>query len=112
MSFGEKIRQRREELGLTQEDLIANIGVELSRQAVSKWECDETYPTVEKLLVLAAELDISLDTLFVDELNYLNRRKKSGLDLEKEYPGLIAGLKTFAKALESIHKTDTKEEST
>ena len=104
MPFGEKLRQRRDELGLTQEDVGANISAELSRQAVSKWERDEAYPEVEKLLVLATELDISLDALFADELAYLKRNKKSGPDLEKTYPGLITGLRTFAEALENLKK--------
>ena len=104
MSFGEKLRQRRDELGLTQEDVGANISAELSRQAVSKWERDEAYPEVEKLLVLATELDISLDALFADELAYLKRNKKSGPDLEKTYPGLITGLRTFAEAIENLKK--------
>ena len=104
MSFGDKLRQRRDELGFTQEDVGANISAELSRQAVSKWERDEAYPEVEKLLVLATELDISLDALFADELTYLKRSKKSGPDLEKTYPGLISGLRTFAKAIENLKK--------
>ena len=104
MPFGEKLRQRRDELGLTQEEMGANISSELSRQAVSKWERDEAYPEVEKLLVLATELDISLDALFADELAYLKRNKKSGPDLEKTYPGLITGLRTFAEAIKNLKK--------
>ena len=104
MPFGEKLRQRRDELGLTQEEMGANISSELSRQAVSKWERDEAYPEVEKLLVIATELDISLDALFVDELAYLKRNKNSGPDLEKTYPGLITGLRTFAEAIENLKK--------
>ena len=44
MPFGEKLRQRRDELGLTQEDVGANISSELSRQAVSKWETRALFP--------------------------------------------------------------------
>ena len=102
MSFGEKLRRRRDELGLTQEVLGAAINEELSRQAVSKWERDETYPGVEKLLVLAAKLNISLDELFADELAYLKRNEQAGPDFDKLYPGLFAGMKTFAEALRNL----------
>lgn len=35
----------------------------VSRQAVSKWELDEGYPEVDKLLLLSKKLNISLDSL-------------------------------------------------
>lgn len=71
-----------------------------SRQAVSKWERGDGYPEVEKLLVLAAKLDISLDVLFEDELNYL--KKKQPDDFLKKYPGLVVGLQAFIDKLEKI----------
>ena len=37
--------------------------LEVSRQAVSKWELDEGYPEVEKLIILAKKLNVSLDYL-------------------------------------------------
>ena len=61
MGFAENLRRLRKERNLSQEDLAELLGV--SRQAVSKWEQGEGYPEVEKLLVLAGELDVSLDSL-------------------------------------------------
>lgn len=58
------------------------------------------YPEVEKLLVLAAKLDISLDALFEDELNYL--KKKQPDDFLKKYPGILAGLQAFIDNLEKL----------
>ncbi|MBE6115166.1 MAG: helix-turn-helix transcriptional regulator, partial [Erysipelotrichaceae bacterium] len=48
MSFGENLRMIRKEKGLSQEDLAELL--EVSRQAISKWEMDMGYPEVEKLL--------------------------------------------------------------
>lgn len=98
--FGEKLKARREEKGLSQDDVADFFGENFSRQAVSKWERDCGYPEVEKLLVLAAKLDISLDALFEDELNYL--KKKQPDDFLKKYPGLLAGLQVFIDNLEKI----------
>ena len=98
--FGEKLKARREERGLSQDDVADFFGENFSRQAVSKWERDGGYPEVEKLLVLAAKLDISLDALFEDELNYL--KKKQPDDFLKKYPGLLAGLQVFIDNLEKI----------
>ena len=88
----------RKESGLTQLELAEKLNY--SDKAVSKWERDGGYPEVEKLLVLAAKLDISLDALFEDELNYL--KKKQPDDFLKKYPGLLAGLQVFIDNLEKI----------
>lgn len=96
--FPDKLKQRREEQGLTQEEVAAFFGEDCSRQSVSKWERGAAFPEVEKLLVLSVKLDISLDELFSDELKYL--KKGEGIDqFEISYPGIIAGLKTLATIL-------------
>ncbi len=61
MSFADNLRQVRKEKGLSQEALAEIMYV--SRQAVSKWEQGEGYPEVEKLLLLANRLNVSLDSL-------------------------------------------------
>ena len=98
--FGDKLKARREEKGLSQDDVADFFGENFSRQAVSKWERGGGYPEVEKLLVLAAKLDISLDALFEDELNYL--KKKQPDDFLKKYPGILAGLQAFIDNLENL----------
>ena len=66
MSFAERLKQIRKEKGLSQEDLAELLDV--SRQAVSKWEQGAGYPEVEKLLVLSNRLNISLDSLMAAEI--------------------------------------------
>ena len=61
MSFSENLKQIRKEHHLSQEELAELLDV--SRQAVSKWEQDQGYPEVEKLLLLSNKLNISLDVL-------------------------------------------------
>jgi transcriptional regulator with XRE-family HTH domain len=61
MGFAENLKQLRKEKQLSQEDLAEILDV--SRQAVSKWEQGIGYPEVEKLLLLASKLNISLDSL-------------------------------------------------
>lgn len=61
MSFGNNLKMIRKEKGLTQEQLAEMLDV--SRQAVSKWESDNGYPETDKLLVIAKELGVSLDYL-------------------------------------------------
>ena len=66
MSFAENLQAFRKKNGLTQEDLAELLGV--SRQAVSKWEQGDGYPEVEKLLILAEKLGVSLDALMGREV--------------------------------------------
>ena len=61
MSFGENLRTIRRERGLTQEQLAEML--EVSRQAVSKWEAGSGYPEADKLARLAKGLGVSLDLL-------------------------------------------------
>lgn len=61
MSFAENLRKLRKDKQLSQEKLAEMLDV--SRQAVSKWEQGIGYPEAEKLLLLSDLLDISLDDL-------------------------------------------------
>lgn len=61
MTLGERIRNRREKLKLSQGYVAEQIGV--SRQAVSKWETGQSEPTAENLVRLAELFEISLAEL-------------------------------------------------
>lgn len=61
MSFGEKLQTLRRKAGLSQEDLAGQL--EVSRQAVSKWERDSGYPETEKLLRMAQLFQVTVDYL-------------------------------------------------
>ena len=65
MSFGKNLQMLRKKNQLSQEGLAEMLGV--SRQAVSKWELGEGYPEVDKLLILAKKLNVSLDSLLGEE---------------------------------------------
>lgn len=61
MTTGEKIAALRREKGMSQEALGGQLG--LSRQAVSKWEADQTMPTMDNLVELGRLFDVPVDTL-------------------------------------------------
>lgn len=100
MGFAETLKNRRLELGLTQDDVAALFNEEFSRQSVSKWENGKNYPEVDQLLILSVKLDISLDKLFADELAYLKHSKDD--DFEEKYPGAVTALKLLARYLEKV----------
>jgi transcriptional regulator with XRE-family HTH domain len=61
MKFNEKLISLRRAKGLSQEQLANQINV--SRQAVSKWETAESQPDLAKLILLSDVFDSSLDEL-------------------------------------------------
>ena len=64
MTLCEKLTQARKAAGLTQADVAAKLNV--SRQAVSRWESGDTTPTMDKLKTLARIYGVSLDWLCSD----------------------------------------------
>lgn len=65
MTFGEKIQKLRKEAGMSQEELSYQL--EVSRQAVSKWERDNGYPETEKIIRMSKLFHVSLDYLLNEE---------------------------------------------
>ena len=77
MSFAENLKQLRKDKQLSQEELAEILDV--SRQAVSKWEQGMGYPEVEKLLLLSSKLNISLDYLMATELSQQSTNHKGNV---------------------------------
>lgn len=59
MKLGEKLQELRKEKDLSQEKIAELIGV--SRQAVSKWENDLSYPDSKNLIKLSEVFNVSMD---------------------------------------------------
>ncbi len=66
MTTGEKISLLRKKKGLTQEELSEILKV--SRQSVSRWEMDTTFPETDKLITLSKLLECSIDFLLNDNI--------------------------------------------
>ena len=62
MTMGNRISEYRKKLGLTQDALAQKLNV--SNQAVSKWESDQCCPDIQLLPRLADEFAITVDELF------------------------------------------------
>ncbi|MDE6952219.1 MAG: helix-turn-helix domain-containing protein [Erysipelotrichales bacterium] len=64
MNFGIKLQQLRKEKGLSQEALAEKLNV--SRQAVSKWETGDGYPEMDKIILISDLFQVSIDYLMRD----------------------------------------------
>ena len=66
MSFGEQLQLLRRGHNLTQEDFAQQLQV--SRQAVSKWESSKGYPEIEKIIYICNHYGVTMDELFAEEV--------------------------------------------
>ena len=96
MSFAENLKQLRKEKQLSQEELAEILDV--SRQAVSKWEQGIGYPEVEKLLLLSSKLNISLDSLMATEVTQESNTQKQNVT------GTITITSPFEHVIAVCHK--------
>ena len=71
LAMAQRLVDRRKAAGLSQEALAAQLGV--SRQAVSKWENDQTSPDSLKMIRLAEVLDTDIEYLTTGRRSYGRR---------------------------------------
>ena len=75
LEIGTTIKQHRTELGWSQEVLAEKAYV--SRQTVSNWETEKSYPDVHSLLILSDLFGVSLDELIKGDVAVMKEQVKS-----------------------------------
>lgn len=73
MQIGDKLKNARANVFLTQEDVAENIHV--SRQTISNWENNRSYPDIISIILLSDLYQVSLDELLKGDkkmIEYLN----------------------------------------
>lgn len=102
MELKDQLKAHRSRLGISQEELAERIYV--SRQTISNWETDRTYPDVQSLLLLSDVFDTSIDELVKGDVKTMENK------IEKEWKKMsrltivawglvIAGVGCFALGL-------------
>lgn len=82
MKFGDKLIKLRKKNGMSQEDL-ANL-LNVSRQSVSKWESNNTYPETDKIVQICNIFNCSMDDLInesVTDITEVERKEKNNLNI-------------------------------
>ena len=69
MELGKQIKKHRQEVQLSQEELAERVYV--SRQTISNWENDKSYPDVNSLVLLSETFQISLDNLIKGDIEVM-----------------------------------------
>lgn len=109
MSLGQNLQFLRKRDNLTQENLAERMDV--SRQTISKWEADTSYPEMDKLLQLCDMFGCSMDELLRGDLEQIYVEDVSGYDehmnsyIKKTTAGvmlLIAGCGFYMLLVEAL----------
>ena len=74
MNISDRIQNLRKAKGISQEELADRIGV--SRQAVSKWESEQSTPDIDKVILLSEYFQTTTDYLLkgIEPAGEENRR--------------------------------------
>lgn len=72
MELGKRLKEYRTRLGMTQDELAERLYV--SRQTVSSWENDKSYPDIHSLLMLSDLFKVSLDTLVKGDIEIMKEK--------------------------------------
>ncbi len=67
MTLGQRIQQIRIEHSLSQEDFAEKLGT--TRQTVSRWELDQTYPEIAKIVLISKVFSVTTDSLLKDGIS-------------------------------------------
>ncbi|MBQ8540846.1 MAG: helix-turn-helix transcriptional regulator [Clostridia bacterium] len=93
MTFGTKLQNLRKEKNMSQEDL-ANL-LNVSRQAISKWELDQSLPDTTNIIAISKIFGVTTDYLLLQET--VNPTHKSSVpDKTKNVVLLLAGILSSA----------------
>ena len=107
MNLGNKIRELRRANNLTQEQLAATLNI--SAQAVSKWEMGASYPDMTMIPTLAAFFKVTLDELFDFDVKNVDKEiedirleygKYFWSNFEKAEQILLDGLKIYPASIQ------------
>lgn len=102
LNIGEKIKQKRLEKKVTQQQLADFVSV--SKASVSKWESGHSYPDITLLPLIAAYFDLTIDQLMnhntqltSEEIQHLlnTLRKEALIDTEITYQKVIRLTKSY-----------------
>lgn len=71
MELAVRLKEQRNRIGLSQEEMAERIFV--SRQTISNWETDRTYPDVQSLLLLSELFETSIDELVKGDVENMEK---------------------------------------
>jgi transcriptional regulator with XRE-family HTH domain len=112
MAFGDKIIETRKNRGITQQELGKLIGVD--KRVISKYEKNQTIPSVMMAAEIAKALNVSLDflissdkALFIDDkelIELLKNYNKLNDDVKNTVKNILKALNLYSQAEKTLGK--------
>ena len=104
MIFSEKLQLLRKSKGLTQEEFAEKLNV--SRQAVAKWEAGQAYPDIMNLIQISDMMNVTVDYLVKDRECAVALQKREDNDVEELVLfRLEANVNTYAAFMNEVDAT-------
>ena len=100
MELGQQIKKFRNELSLTQDALAEKVYV--SRQTISNWENDKSYPDVNSLVLLSEVFNTSIDNLIKGDVEVMKEQVRSEDKKEFEKLSQVFAIMFFAVMITPI----------
>lgn len=88
--LGEKIKVRKTELGLSQEFLAEKLNI--SRQAVSKWEAGKSVPSTANLLELSKLLNVDVSEFINEDIMEDDNKVNEKIEIKEKKMGFLLHL--------------------
>ncbi|MBP9989139.1 MAG: helix-turn-helix transcriptional regulator [Ruminococcus sp.] len=87
MNFANNLRKIRKDNNLSQEQLAEKLGV--SRQSVSKWESEQAYPEMEKLIQICDMFDVTMDEILNQNASAVKETKKEKNNISRHIDSFL-----------------------
>lgn len=94
MELGKQIKKYRRNFSLSQEDLAEKVYV--SRQTISNWENDKSYPDVNSLVLLSEVFNTSMDNLIKGDVEIMKEQIREEDKRKFEKLSQVYGILFFA----------------
>lgn len=101
-SIGDRIKKARQDAGYNQDELAESVGV--TRNTISRWECNRTCPTVEELKKISDFLNVDIN---LSETT-LNEDSVSDRDIALEIKALAMNLEDIRLDVISVNEMKTR----
>lgn len=100
MKLPDNLKRIRKDNNLSQEQLAEKLGV--SRQAVSKWESGQSYPEMDKVLMICKLFNYNIDELMNENVKEVSENKQSKININKYVDDFFAYITKTIRMFESM----------
>ena len=104
MNLSDNLKKIRKDNNLSQEQLAEKLGV--SRQSVSKWESNQAYPEMDKVLQICQMFNLNVDELLNQNIKEIKDKKDSKNNINKYMDDFLAFITKTVDMFSSLRFKD------